>query len=194
MPMNENVITLRFADRATAYQALGGLRNLSSANAEVRGAALIDRFEDGAVRVTAGMDGGVGWNAAADTRSRPRYGWTTAALGTGTLIGERHGYRRATGAGGAADAFTAQAPPDGAVILAEVGEADTETLNLLALWYGAVLERRPADPARRAPEAMEEAVGEIGGEEAKDWRDRGRPEAARKSADGVAVLKQKSAA
>ena len=194
MPMNENVITLRFTDRAAAYQALGGLRNLSSANAEVRGAALVDRFEDGAVRVTDGMDGGVGRNAAADTRNCPRYGWTTATLGTGTPIGGRHGYRRATRADGAADAFPAQPPPDGAVILAEVGEADTETLDLLALWYGAVLERHPADPARRAPEAMEEAVGEIGREEAKDWRDRGRAGAARKSADGVAVPKQKSAA
>ncbi|GCB52096.1 hypothetical protein [Streptomyces sp. NL15-2K] len=160
MPMNENVITLRFTDRAAAYQALGGLRNLSSANAEVRDAALIDRFEDGAVRVTDGIDGGVEWNAAADTRS-PRYGRTTATLGTGTPIGGRHGYRRATRADGAADAFPAQPPPDGAVILAEVGEVDTETLDLLALWYGAVLERRPADPARGAPEAMEEAVGEI---------------------------------
>lgn len=199
MPMNENVITLRFADRAAAYQALSGLRYLNSANAEVRGAALIDRLEDGAVRVTEGMDRGVRRNAAAGgpadvlTILGGPLGVPTE-WGTGTLIGGSRGYQRATEAEGAADAFTAQAPPDGAVILAEVREAGTDTLDMLALWYGAVLKRRPADSVRSGPDAMEEAADDIRKEEATDWRGRGHAEAARTSADGVAVLRQKGAA
>ncbi|MFF4507120.1 hypothetical protein [Streptomyces sp. NPDC001401] len=54
--MNENAVTLRFADRATAYQALSDLKYLSPATTEVRAAVLIERLEDGAVRVPEGLD------------------------------------------------------------------------------------------------------------------------------------------
>lgn len=151
---------------------------------------LRDRFPDGCVFLRLG---GRAPDRTAATPLRAPLGVPTE-WGTGTLIGGSRGYQRATEAEGAADAFTAQAPPDGAVILAEVREAGTDTLDMLALWYGAVLKRRPADSVRSGPDAMEEAADDIRKEEATDWRGRGHAEAARTSADGVAVLRQKGAA
>ncbi|CAM5615045.1 hypothetical protein [Streptomyces aurantiogriseus] len=157
MPMNENVITLRFTDRAAAYQALSGLRHLNAASTEVLGAVLIERLEDGAVRVTEGVDGVAGRNAAAD-------------------------------------ACIAHAPADGTVILSEVRETGTDTLDMLALWYGAALKRLPADSVRGGLHAVERAADSTGKEEARRTGAAERAEAARKSSDGVAVLRQMSAA
>ncbi|MFI5798657.1 hypothetical protein [Streptomyces sp. NPDC051677] len=157
MPMNENVIALRFTDRAAAYQALGGLRHLSAVNAEVLGAVLIERLEDGAVRVTEGVDRVAERNAADDAR-------------------------------------ITHTPADGAVILAEVRETGTDTLDMLALWYGAVLRRLPDDSARGGSHAVEGAAGCTAKEEATDWRDGERAEAPGEFSDGVAALRQMSAA
>ncbi|MEU3786793.1 hypothetical protein [Streptomyces sp900129855] len=157
MPMNENVIALRFTDRTAAHQALSGLKHLSAANAEVHGAVLIERLQDGAVRLTEGVGSAAGRNASDD-------------------------------------ACIAQAPPGGAVVLAEVGEAGTDTLDMLALWYGAVLKRLPADSVHGGLHAVEGGTGGMGKAEATGRHDGGRAEAANKSAGGVAVLRRMSAA
>ncbi|MFI1708806.1 hypothetical protein [Streptomyces griseoruber] len=155
--MNENVIALRFTDRATAYQALSGLRNLSAASTEVLGAVLIENLEDGAVRVTDGVDGAAGRNATAD-------------------------------------AYIAHAPAASTVILAEVRETSTDTLDMLSLWYGAALERPPADAVRGGLHATEGAPGRSGREEATYWRDGECADAARKPSDGVTTPRRMNAA
>ncbi|WP_196218015.1 hypothetical protein [Streptomyces blattellae] len=165
MSVSENVIALRFADRATAYQALSGLKHLSSPNAEVSGAVLVEHLEGGTMRFTDGMGREAGRNTAA------------------------------TAARGAVDLFTPQVPPDGTVIFAEARETNTETLDLLALWYGAVLERRPIDAVHSEPEAAAAGVADmISRIEARDRRDRERAETAATFENVVASLKQKSAA
>jgi len=115
MSMNENVITLRFTNRVAAYQALGALRHLNAAGAEIHGAVLVERPDDGA-----------------------------------------------------------------AVVLAAVGESGTDTLDMLALWYGSVLERRPVDGVRAELKAMEEAAEQVRKEEAKARREQKRAEVAQK--------------
>ncbi|GKQ39200.1 hypothetical protein [Streptomyces sp. A012304] len=158
MPQNENVITLRFTDRAAAYQALSGLKYLNAANAEVRGAVLIERLEGGAVRVTEGVHGVAGRDAGADV-------------------------------------CLAQAPTDGAVVLADVCEVGTDTMDMLALWYGAVLKRLPAaDSVRGGLQAVAGAADGIADREGAGRRDGGRAEVVGRSSDGVAVLRRMSAA
>ncbi|MFF5147590.1 hypothetical protein ACFY6U_49125 [Streptomyces sp. NPDC013157] len=155
--MNENVIALRFADRATAYQALSGLTNLSAADTEVLGAVLIESLEDGAVRVTEGVNGAAGRAAAADT-------------------------------------CIAHAPADSTVILAEVRETGTDTLDMLALWYGATLKRLPADSLRGGLHATEGADDGTGEEAATHWFDGERAEAARRPSDSATAPRRMSAA
>ncbi|MEV7739729.1 histidine kinase [Streptomyces sp. NPDC088921] len=194
--MNENAIALRFADGATAYQALSDLKHLSSATTEVRGAVLIERTEDGTVHFPEGMDTESGRGTAVGSLVGSLVGILGGPLGLmmgwgiGALIGGGHDYKRATEATEAVGAFTPHVPLGGTVILAGVEEADTEALDLLAARYGATLERRPADDVRAELKAMEKAADEIRKQEAKDKRDGKRAErerraGERKSKDGV---------
>ncbi|MBO4259835.1 hypothetical protein [Streptomyces griseorubiginosus] len=132
MPMNENVITLRFTNRVAAYQALGALRHLNAVGTEIHGAVLVERPEGGA-----------------------------------------------------------------AVVLAAVGESGTDTLDMLALWYGAAIERRPVDGVRAGLYALEGDAGDVpvlGARVATGWREGKRAGAPGTPSPGVAVLSRMSAA
>ncbi|WP_181801197.1 hypothetical protein [Streptomyces shenzhenensis] len=185
--MNENAIALRFADRATAYQALSELKHLASATVEVRGAVLIERQEDGTVHVPEGMDTEAGRSTAVGSLVGSLVGILGGPLGLlmgwsiGALIGGGQDYKRASEATMAVGAFTPQVPPGGTVILAGVKEADTEAIDLLAMRHGAALERRPADDVRAELKAMEKAADEIRKQEVKEKRDRKRAERERKT-------------
>jgi hypothetical protein len=159
--MSVNAIALRFTDRATAYQALTGLKHLTSVNAEVSAAILVERFEDGTTRFTEGMDG------------QAQRGWATDD---------------------AADLLAPKVPPEGTAIFARVREVNTETLDLLALWYGAVLERRPADEVFRDLKLVEGGADAIGQEEARGGRDRERADAGARPGSGIAMVRRMSAA
>ncbi|WP_157880804.1 hypothetical protein [Streptomyces griseoruber] len=197
--MNENAVALRFADRATAYQALSDLRHLHSATVEVRGAVLIERLEDGTVRVPEGLETAAGRHTAVGGLVGSLVGILGGPLGVltgwgvGALIGGGYDYKRAEKATGTVALFTQHVPPGATALLAEVRESDTQALDLLAMRYDAALERRPTDSVRVELKAMEEAADAIRKEETKERRDRKRTETEQKIKDGVAQLKQKIA-
>ncbi|MEW2404160.1 hypothetical protein [Streptomyces sp. NPDC046862] len=197
---NENAIALRFADRATAYQALSVLKHLTSATTDVRAAVLIERLDDGTVRVPEGMETMAGRNTAVGGLVGSLVGILGGPLGmlmgwsVGALIGGGHDYKRAAAATGTVGVYSQHVPPNGTAVLAEVRESDTETLDLLAMRYDAVLERRPADSVRVELKAMAEAADRIRKEESKERRDRKRAETEQKIKDRVTTLKQKIAA
>lgn len=197
MSMNENAVALRFADRATAYQALSELRHLTSATTEVRGAVLIERLDDGTVRVPEGMETEAGRNTAVGVLVGSLVGILGGPLGVlmgwgiGALIGGGYDYKRATEATSAVGLFSQEIAPNGTAILAEVKESDTRAIDLLAMRYDAVLERRPAGSVRAELKAMEEAADRIRKEEAKERRDSKRAEAGKKIEERVAKLRQK---
>ncbi|MFD4508571.1 DUF1269 domain-containing protein [Streptomyces sp. NPDC058457] len=186
MSVHENALTLRFAERATAYQALSDLKYLSPVTTRVRAAVLIERLEDGAVRVPEGMETTAGRGAAVGGLVGSLVGILAGPLGVlmgwgvGALIGGGHDYRRAEHVSTAVDAFVRHVPPGGTIILAEVEESDTQALDLLAMRYDAVLERRPLDSVRAELKAMEEAAEQIRKDEAKAGRENKRTEIAQK--------------
>lgn len=198
MSVNENAVALRFADRAAAYQALSDLKHLSPATTEVRAAVLIERLEDGTVRVPEGVDTEEGKGAAVGGLVGSLVGILGGPLGVlmgwgvGALIGGGRDYKRAEQATTAVGAFVQHVPPSGTVILTEVRESDTEALDLLALRYDAVLERRPADSVRAELKAMEEAAEKARKEQAKQERDLKRAE--RKTSHGAATPKREATA
>ncbi|GCB49893.1 DUF456 domain-containing protein [Streptomyces sp. NL15-2K] len=193
MSVNENAVALRFADRATAYQALSELKYLSPATTEVRAAVLIERLEDGAVRVPEGRDGEEGRNTAVGGLVGSLVGILGGPLGVlmgwgvGALIGGGHDYKRAERATTAVGVFAQQVPLGGTAILAEVRESDTQALDQLAMRYDAILERRPADSVRNELKAMEEAAEQARKEQARQERDRKRAE--RKTRHGASTHK-----
>ncbi|WOX15354.1 DUF1269 domain-containing protein [Streptomyces sp. N50] len=186
MSVNENAVTLRFPDRAAAYQALSDLKHLSPATTEVRAAMLIERLEDGAVRVPEGMDTAQGRNTAVGGLVGSLVGILGGPLGilmgvgVGALIGGGYDYQRAEESTAAVGTFGQEVPPGGTALLAEVRESDTEALDLLAMRYDAVLERRPTDSVRAELKAMEEAAERIRKDEAKARREHKRAEIAQK--------------
>ncbi|MDH6484544.1 DUF1269 domain-containing protein [Streptomyces sp. SAI-127] len=198
MSVNENAVALRFADRAAAYQALSELKYLSPATTEVRAAVLVERLQDGAVRVPEGMDGEEGRNTAVGGLVGSLVGILGGPLGVlmgwgvGALIGGGHDYKRAEQAATAVGVFAQQVPPGGTAILAEVRESDTQSLDQLAIRYDAVLERRPADSLRTELKAMEEAAEQARKEQARQERDRKREE--RKARHGASTHMQAATA
>ncbi|KUN82853.1 DUF456 domain-containing protein [Streptomyces griseoruber] len=186
MSVNENAVTLRFTDRATAYQALSDLKYLSPTTTEVRAAVLIERLEDGAVRVPEGLDTEEGRNTAVGGLVGSLVGILGGPLGVlmgvgvGALIGGGYDYKRAEKATTAVGAFVQHVPPGATALLAEVRESDTQALDLLAMRYDAALERRPTDSVRVELKAMEEAAERIRKEEAKARRAHKRAEIAQK--------------
>ncbi|MFE7278683.1 hypothetical protein [Streptomyces sp. NPDC057623] len=129
------------------------------------------------------------WAAATEGAFDLDLGW-----GVGAVVGSGYDYRRAEKATGTVALVTRHMPPGGTAILAEVREDTPETLDLLAMRYDAVLERRPCDTVRTELKSMKEAAERIRREEAKERRDHKRAEAGRKFKDGVTQLKQKIAA
>ncbi|MFD4508574.1 hypothetical protein [Streptomyces sp. NPDC058457] len=156
MPMNENVITLHFTDRAAAFRALNGLKDLSAENAQVRSTVLIECLEGGSARVTGDTDGAVEPYTAAVAR-------------------------------------VARIPLEGAVILVEVREEGTDTIDMLALWYGAVLERFPAGSVCGGLRVVEGGVADARGEGAARSEDEP-PETAWEFSAAVATLRRTTAA
>lgn len=157
-------------------------------------------MEDGTVRIPEGMETEAGRNTTVGGLVGSLVGILGGPLGVlmgwgiGALIGSGYDYKRVTEATGTIGAFTPHVPPNGTAILAEVRESDTQALDLLAMHYDAVLERRPADSVRTELKAMEEAADRIRKEEAKAKHDRKRAETEKEIKEGVAQLKQKIAA
>ncbi|MER6559012.1 hypothetical protein ABT300_14960 [Streptomyces sp. NPDC001027] len=174
--MSINAIALRFADRATAYQALSDLKHIRSAATDVRAAVLIERLANGSVRIPEGMDNEEGKNTAIGGLVGSVVGILGGPLGVllgwsiGALIGGGSDGKRAALASSAVIAATPHVPADGTMILAEVVETDTQVLDQLAMSYEAILERRPADALRDELKAMEEAADNARKEEAKRRR------------------------
>ncbi|WP_460062378.1 hypothetical protein [Streptomyces sp. YKOK-I1] len=158
MSATENAVALRFTDRAAADRAFDDLMRLAPARTEVRGAVLIERLEDGTVHVPAVLETAPGPDATADGLVGSLMGLLGGPLGvamgwgiSAAIAGGRHD-RRAEGALGV---FAPHFPRGGVAILAEAAEHDQEALNLLAMTYDAVLERRPADTVRIELNAMQ---------------------------------------
>ncbi|MFF4507121.1 hypothetical protein [Streptomyces sp. NPDC001401] len=101
-------------------------------------------------------------------------------VGVGALIGGGYDYKRAEEATTAVGAFVQHVPPGGTALLVEVRESDTQALDLLAMRYDAVLERRSTDSVRVELKAMEEAAERIRKAEAKARRAHKRTEIAQK--------------
>lgn len=161
--MTTNVVAAVFPENATAYQALSTLKS-SPAGAVVTAAAIVERQEDGSIRVPEGADADAGT------------GFTVGGL-TGLLVGVLGGplglilgWGLGAGAGALFDAsrqeetgsvlteFSALVPAGKNALILETEEDETATLDAFVSGLGGTVQRRPYDEVLGEIEAQEEAA------------------------------------
>ncbi|MFF4347068.1 histidine kinase [Streptomyces sp. NPDC001530] len=177
MDRTENVVVFRFTEQASAYQALSELKQLGGATVEVTGAMLVERRLDGTVRIPEGVDARAGEGTLVGGLVGSVVGLLGGPLGvvlgwgTGALVGGGADWRRATESSGLVALVADEVSADSTVLVAEVAERDTAAIDLLAMRFGAVLERRPAERVRAEVKALREAEEAAEREAAKARRE-----------------------
>ncbi|MFI6354227.1 histidine kinase [Streptomyces sp. NPDC050743] len=163
MDRAENIVVFRFTEQASAYQALSELKQLGGPSVQVTGAMLVERQLDGTVRIPEGVDARAGEGTLVGGLVGSVVGLLGGPLGvvlgwgTGALVGGGADWRRATGSSGLVALVADEVSAGSTVLVAEVAERDTSAIDLLAMRFGAVLERRPADRVRAEVKAVREA-------------------------------------
>lgn len=150
MDRAENIVVFRFAEEASAYQALSELQRLGGPTADVRGAMLVERQEDGTVRIPEGVDARAGEGTLVGGLVGSVVGLLGGPLGvvlgwgTGALVGGGADWRRTTEGSGLVALVADEVSAGSTVLVAEVAERDTAAIDVFAMRFGAVLERRPS--------------------------------------------------
>ncbi|MGW5482893.1 histidine kinase [Streptomyces sp. NPDC004008] len=163
MDRPENVVVFRFTEQAVAYQALSELKQLGGPTVEVMGAMLVERRLDGTVLIPEGVATRAGEGTLAGGLVGSVVGLLGGPLGvvlgwgTGALVGGGADWRRATESSGLVALVADEVSAGSTVLVAEVAERDTAAIDLLAMRFDAVLERRPAERVRAEVKAVREA-------------------------------------
>lgn len=161
--MTTNVVAAVFPDNATTYQALSNLKS-SAAGSVVTAAAIVERGEDGTIRIPEGADADAGT------------GFTVGGL-TGLLVGVLGGplglilgwgLGAATGAlidasrqeesGSVLTEFSSFVPAGKNALVLETEENETDTLDSFIKGLGGEVRRRPYDEVLGEVETQEEAA------------------------------------
>lgn len=177
MDRAENIVVFRFAEEASAYQALSELQRLGGPTADVRGAMLVERQEDGTVRIPEGVDARAGEGTLVGGLVGSVVGLLGGPLGvvlgwgTGALVGGGADWRRTTEGSGLVALVADEVSAGSTVLVAEVAERDTAAIDVFAMRFGAVLERRPAERVRAEIKAVREAESAAEREAAKARRE-----------------------
>ncbi|MGW3729611.1 hypothetical protein [Streptomyces sp. NPDC000851] len=163
MDRTENIVVFRFTEQASAYQALSELKQLGGPTVKVTGAMLVERRLDGTVRIPEGIDAKAGEGTLVGALVGSVVGLLGGPLGvvlgwgTGALVGGGADWRRATESSGLVALVADEVSAGSTVLVAEVAERDMAAIDLLAMRFGAVLERRPAERVRTEVKAVREA-------------------------------------
>ncbi|WP_369251206.1 histidine kinase [Streptomyces sp. R41] len=182
MDRTENVVVFRFTEQASAYQALSELKQLGGPTVEVTGAMLVERRLDGTVRIPEGADARAGEGTLVGGLVGAVVGLLGGPVGvvlgwgTGALVGGGADWRRATESSGLVALVADEVSAGSTVLVAEVAERDTAAINLLAMRFGAVLERRPSERVRAEVKAVREAEEAAEREAAKARREQKKAE------------------
>ncbi|MGW2557649.1 histidine kinase [Streptomyces sp. NPDC001514] len=177
MDRTENIVVFRFTEQASAYQALSELKQLGGPTVEVTGAMLVERRLDGTVRIPEGVDARAGEGTLVGGLVGSVVGLLGGPLGvvlgwgTGALVGGGADWRRATESSGLVALVADEVSAGSTLLVAEVAERDTAAIDLFAMRFDAVLERRPAERVRAEVKAIREAEEQAERETAKARRE-----------------------
>ena len=163
--MENNVITIAFAEDAKAYQALSDLKRAAVAGQlEVTAAAVVQRNADGQFSLKDGVtDGSASGAAVTGTLIGSLVGILAGPLGmllgasSGALMGTAVGLDKATATSSVIEQMMRAVPNGASVLVAQVQEASPEALDKLVQGLGGVIVRRPAEAVLAEVEAEADA-------------------------------------
>jgi uncharacterized membrane protein len=149
--MDDNVIVVHFDEPSKAYQALSELNHLGDeGKVDVRSAVLLERRQDGTVRVPEGADNAAGLYLVSGGLVGMIVGALAGPVGLvlgasfGALGGSAAEVARATDQDVALDAIGARIVPGSPALVAEVTEPAEEVLDKAMAALGGTVTRRAA--------------------------------------------------
>lgn len=160
----KNIILLTWDNSSTAYEAFSKFRDFDSAAITIVASAVVERTENGQLRVTDGQDNEIGLSTLGGGGIGALIGILGGPLGmllgfaTGALIGSTVDAERSFDAEDALSVFSSALPSGRTGVIAEVDETDPAVLDDFAATTGATLLRRPEDEVLDEVAAAEDAA------------------------------------
>lgn len=162
--MSKNIVLISWADSSKAYEAFSKFKDLDAGSIRINSSAVVERGQDGQLKVTDGQDNVIGIGALGGSTIGLLLGVLGGPIGvllggaTGGLIGSLADVDR----GDASDSVVANAgraiPVGSTAIVAEVEETSNDTLDTFATQNGATLVRRSEDEVLDEIAAADEAA------------------------------------
>lgn len=185
---DRTIVLISFEQTGQAYEAFSKFKDLDLGGVRVDGAAVVERTEDGSLRVTDGQDNVIGLGALGGGGLGALVGILGGPLGVllgfagGSLIGSAVDVDRAVDTDGVIGAMSRALPPGRAGIIVELDEIDPTVIDGFAASHGGTVLRRDEDQvldeiaaaqeaADAAAAAADESVREAKKAERKDKRE-----------------------
>ena len=160
-----NVIAVTFDEESKAYEALSKLRQAEAdGRVGLRGAAIVDRTPEGAIRVEESDENEIGTGTAGGSLIGVLVGvlggpvGMLLGLGAGMAIGAAVDLDRADEADDVLNQMSKSIPAGTTAVIAEVDEAAVEVVDSEMSPLGGRITRRPADEVLAELEAAEQAA------------------------------------
>ena len=163
--MDENVIVVQFDEPSKAYQALSDLNHLGmEGRVDVSSAILLERGEDGTVRMPEGADNAAGFYLLSGGLLGMLVGALAGPAGlllgaaVGTLGGSAGELARASDQDVALEAIGERIKPGSPALVAQVTEPAEEVVDKAMAALGGTVTRRPASDVYAEVVAAEKAA------------------------------------
>ncbi|KTR39566.1 MULTISPECIES: DUF1269 domain-containing protein [Rothia] len=194
--MTQYAAVVTFPEDATAYQALSELRG-SSLSSLVRSTALVERDEQGRLRVPEGDDPGIGSGTAGGSLIGMMIGVLGGplgmifGLGTGAMLGGLFDLDRAQSADSALEELGRTVQPGRNALVLETDEPDTAALDAFVAERGGSIVRRPTDEVVAEMESQQAAAEAAAEAARRQLRESRRAERREKFEDRVESLRSR---
>ncbi|BDZ59856.1 DUF1269 domain-containing protein [Barrientosiimonas endolithica] len=193
----KNIVLMSWDDSSKAYEAFSKFRDLDSGGVQVDSSAVIERTQDGRLRVTDGQDNEIGLGTLGGGGLGALIGVLGGPLGmllgfaSGSLIGSTLDVDRAFDSDSVVSEMSRALPPGRTAIVAEVQEASPEAIDGFAQETGAVLLRRPLEVVLDEIAAGEEAADAAARAADEKVREAKKAERKEKRDERIAAIKAK---
>ncbi|TWS20501.1 DUF1269 domain-containing protein [Tsukamurella asaccharolytica] len=161
---SKNIILISWPESGPAYEAFSKFKDLDSGSITIDGSAVVERQDDGQLKVTDGQDNVIGLGTLGGAGLGTLIGILGGPLGVllglagGSLVGAGFDVARGGDSDDVISHLSSALPAGTTAIIAEVEESDQSALDDFALRSGGALIRRDEDEVLGEISAAEDAA------------------------------------